>query len=176
MAVVKGSGFYHVGNFNTNRIFRVKVVARDAVPAAINNTFASLLGSTETHPFTGKDTSVSTNDKIAQARLDAVVRAISVYAPAVGVKVVDSGSAVIVEFETARSGMHNGTVSDIVDTVGVGNGTAKTKPGIQSLLNTMLADKSLDGTTDLFALNAKLADGTASTAHAVVSLLATVID
>jgi precorrin-6x reductase len=175
MSVQKGTGFYHVQNFESNRIFRVQVVASTAA----NNVFEDLLGPTETAPFTGKIASPAANDLIAQQRMDAVVRAITPLAIAVGLKITTTthtADTLVLEFETARSGMQNGSVSDITDTYGLAGQTPKTKPGIQTLLTNMLGAKSLDGgTTLLFAVNPSLSDGTASTAPVITALTASVI-
>lgn len=177
MTVQKGMGFYHVGAANTNRTVRVKVVAN------LTNAFVELMGTTETHPFTGKIASPTTNQLIAQARLDAVVRAMCVYAIPVKVEVATTSGAndsVIVAFETDRSGVFFvggvNSVSDIADTLGLAGHAAKTKDGLQTLVTALIANKSLDGgATKLFDVNPALADGTVSTASAITTLTASII-
>lgn len=174
MSVQLGTGFYHTMNSNTNRTLRLSIVASTAV----NNVFESLKGTATTAPFTDAIVNPVVNDFIAAKRFDAVVRAVSVYAPSVKIVLTTTthtNDTIIIEFETAVSQVLVGT-ADISDTHGVGDRAVKTKPGIQTLLNSVLANASLDkGTTLLFAANPNNSDGTASTAAVVTALTASLV-
>ena len=173
MTVQKGMGFYHVGQANTNRMVGVSVVAT----AGVAGIFAELMGANDQAPYQQLEISApTTNQLIAQARMDAVVNACSVYARPVKIALAQTNFAndtIVMYFETEVSQVIN-TVADISDTLGLAGQTAKTKPGIQTNLTYVLNNKSLDGgTTLLFAATPNLSNGTASTAVVVTALTAT---
>jgi len=176
MAVFKGSGFYHVEAANTPRIVTFQVKAQ----AGLSNCFLFLKGNNAFHPWVGQIPAPTTNQKIAQYRVNYIVRALTIYAIPVAIKIVDApytsetGNAVRITFETAVSMVYaadpNGE-NDIVDTLGMADRPVKTKKGLQTLATDLLGLASLDGgSTLLYAINPKLADGTASTAVAITSL------
>lgn len=177
MTVFKGSGFYHVEAANTNRQVRVQVAVAGG---GISNVFAFLKGNNAFHPWIGQNTSPTTNDKIAQYRIDYLVRYLSIYAIPVGVEVVsvnngggETNNGIVITYETYVSNVFNGTADDLVDTKGMADRPAKTKDGLQDLADNCTANASLDGgSTSLFAINPHLADGTASTAVAIGTVAA----
>lgn len=176
MSVQLGSGQYRTGPTNTNRIVRFTVLADDG---ASDNVFVSLRGNQSFYPYLSPVATPTTNQKIAQARMDAVIRALTIYAPVVEVSIGDGGAhtsnKLTLGFETLQSNVLP-NVSDIVDTLGRAGQTAKTKSGLQTLATAAVAGKSLDGgATFLFAANAALADGTVSSATTVTTLTVTAI-
>jgi len=180
MTQQKGMGFYHVGAENVYSTVEFTIVASTTQAPTFESLFSST-GLQSTAPFTSEITSPATNDFIAQARLDAVVRAISVYMQPVKVYFATTSvtnDTIKVSFPSTKFGLPV-TTADLTETIGLGGNAAKTKPGIQTLLNAILANgsapASLDGgNTYLFAANPNLADGTVSTAAAVTALTATV--
>jgi hypothetical protein len=172
MTTFKGSGFYHVGATATNRQVTFQIKAQ----AGLSNCFLFLKGNNAFHPWVGQISAPTTNQKIAQYRVDYIVRALTIYAIPVAVKIVDAaytnetGNAVQITFETLVSSVF-ANENDIADTLGMADRAVKTKDGLQTLATDLLAVASLDGGgTFLYAVNAALADGTASTAAAITSL------
>jgi hypothetical protein len=175
MTVFKGMGFYHVEAMNTNRIVDIQVVA----PAGQSNVFLFLKGDNAFHPFIGRIAAPTVNQKIAQYRVDYVVRYLSIYAIPVGVWITDvnlggseTNNALKIQYETYVSNVFpvtSGTLDEpITDLYGLADRAAKTKVGLQGLADLCVANASLDGgQTLLYAVNPKLSDGTASTAAVV---------
>lgn len=176
MTFFKGSGFYHVGAVNTNRMVSFVVSA----PATVVDVFAFLKGNNAFHPWIGQNTSPTTNDKIAQFRADYIVRYLCIYGIPVEIAVIDydlgngeTGNAIKISFETLIGNAYPDE-SDIVDTLGMADRAPKTKPGLQSLADDCVSDASLDGgDTQLFDVNPALADGTVSSAVAIAALTVT---
>lgn len=176
-----GTGIYNTGQINTNRTRRFRVTA-DA--GAGSNVFVFLKGDTSAYPYTSVVASPTANQRIAQERADAIIRSLSRYAPPVKVFIEDvnhgggeTNNALVIEFETEQSMVFAASSggADIVDTLGKGGESAKTKSGLQTLATALVAGASLDGgSTLLFAANPTLQDGTTSTAAAVTTL--TVLD
>lgn len=167
MTVVRGMGYYHVGAANTNRTIDVQV----ACNAGVTNVFGFLKGDNAFHPWIGAISAPTVNQKIAQYRIDYIVRYLSIYAIPVGVKVTDvdlgsseTNNAIVITYETYVSNVFP-SAADIVDAYGKADRPAKTKAGLQTLADNCAANASLDGgSTKLFAVNPHLADGTVSTA------------
>lgn len=161
---------YDVNSANTNRHVRLRVEAANAgdADAAL---FGMNKGRASTYPHYGQLVGTPTaNQELAQIRTNYVVRALSNYVKPVGVELaVDSfgtagstataGPALIITYEVDEQGelfnqawtgdqtLDKHLTTDIADTVGVGGMTApKTKPGMQSLLDS-LATVSFDGGT-----------------------------
>ncbi len=176
MTVFKGSGFYHVGAVNTNRLVSFQIAAQ----GGLSDVFLFLKGNNAFHPWIGSISSPTTNQLIAQYRADYVVRHLCIYAIPVEIAILDfdqgggeTANALKISFETYVSHVFEDE-TDIVDTLGMADRAAKTKPGLQTLATALLTNASLDGGgTQLFAVNPNLADGTASTASAVTSLTVT---
>lgn len=176
MTVFKGTGFYHVGAGNTNRQVFFQVVAQ----ANLSDCFLFLKGNNAFHPWIGQISNPTTNQKIAQYRVDYIVRHLSIYAIPVYVAISDvdqgnseTGNAVILGYETFV-GNALPDENDISDTLGMADRPVKTKDGLQTLATAMIGSASLDGgNTLLYAVNPALSDGTASTAPAITSLTVT---
>lgn len=154
---------YDVNAANVNRIIRFRVEAANAADRD-TGLFLALKGPSSDYPHYGQVTGTPTaNQELAQLRLSLVVRALSAYTVPVFVEVAtDSagtgvGSAVVIGFEadrfgayfnqawTTNQGLAKHLVTDIVDQLGQ-PGAAKTKAGLQSLLDS-LATVSYDGGT-----------------------------
>jgi hypothetical protein len=171
MTVFKGTGFYHVGAANTNRIVDVQVAV---TAGGINDVFLFLKGNNAFHPWIGAISAPTTNEKIAQYRVDYIVRYLSIYAIPVGVRIVDvdnggaeTGNGIVISYETYVSNVFP-SVADITDAYGMADRTPKVKDGLQTLADNCTFNASLDGGgTKLFAVNPALSDGTASTAVAI---------
>lgn len=175
MTVFKGSGFYHVEAMNTNRQIDIQVLA----PSGQSDVFLFLKGNNAFHPFIGRISSPTVNQKIAQYRVDYLVRYMTIYAIPVGVWIMDvdqggseTANALKIQFETYVSNvfpMTSGALDEpITDKYGKADRSAKTKVGLQGLADLCVENASLDGgVTKLYAVNPHLADGTASTAAAV---------
>jgi len=151
---------YDVTTLNTDRIQRFKIDG-GAAP-----TFALVKG-----------VAVPTSDqRLGQLRLNAMVRAISAYSTAVEVSLDATGQFITVGFETANLGEFNG-VTAIIDTLGVGGmASPKTKDGLQLLATAALASKfGTDGVTTLFDGTTVLADTTATTLPAVAAVTVTAL-
>lgn len=188
---------YDVNAANTNRQVRFRVEVANAGDADAT-LFAMLKGNAPSYPHYGQLVGVPTaNQELAQLRTSYVVRALSNYTKPTGVELADDSfgtggktpivaPALIITFEVDEQGeyfnnawpsnttldKHN--VTDITDTVGVGGMTTiKTKPGLQSLVDT-LATISFDGGVtgpfgDLSTTGAiVLPDGQTSTAAPVL--------
>ena len=171
MTVFKGTGFYHVGATNTNRIVDILVAVANNADAV----FAFLKGNNAFHPWIGQNSAPTTNDKIAQYRVDYIVRYLSIYAIPVGLRIVDmadfggsnTANGLIISYETYVSNVFP-DVTDIVDAYGLADRSAKTKDGLQTLADNCTFNASLDGgSTKLFAVNPHLSDGTVSTSAAI---------
>lgn len=173
MTVFKGSGFYHVGAANTNRQVFFQVVAQ----GGLSDCFLFLKGNNAFHPWIGQIANPTTDQKIAQYRVDYIVRHLSIYAIPVYVGIADvdvnggeTGNAVQIAYET-YVGNALPDEQDIVDTLGMADRPVKTKDGLQTLATAMLSTASLDGgNTLLFGANPALADGTVSGAAQITSL------
>lgn len=175
MTVFKGTGFYHVEAMNTNRQVGIQVVAG----SGISNVFGFLKGNNAFHPFIGAISAPTVNQKIAQYRVDYIVRYLSIYAVPVSLRIADVvvgggevQNALIISYETYVSNVFpatSGTLDEpITDKFGKADRPAKTKLGLQGLADACTANASLDGgSTHLFAINPHLSDGTASTAVAI---------
>lgn len=152
---------YDVNAANTNRIIRFRVEAANAADRDAG-LFGMLKGRANSYPHYGQLTTTATaNQELAQLRTSLVVRALTRYTPAVGVTLADdsagtggltaiAGPALIVTFESDEFGAYfnnnwptDTTVAkhitgNISDTVGTGGmTTVKTKPGLQSLLDSL---------------------------------------
>lgn len=175
--------FYDVNAANTANyvLFRVEPVTALERNAAI---FGMRVGSETEYPHRNIDTSVSANEELAQVRTNLVVRALSQYAVPQVVRLAqdsastglsaNAGSALIIGFETARTGIFanpayvRGTastprqiVTNISDSVGVGGmSSPKTKNGLQALLDSLYNVSYDGGTTGPF--------GTLSASGAIV--------
>ncbi|RMH15890.1 MAG: hypothetical protein D6698_10530, partial [Gammaproteobacteria bacterium] len=133
--------YNHTGPMNNTRVVKVRI---EADPG-------------ETNAELFKDirymSNVTDNDKLAQLRMDLVVQAMRNLATVEGVRLVQDGAgtaatqyagpALEVTFTTWEYGTFDNE-QDITDTIGVGTYPAKTKPGLQSLLDE-LANVSYDG-------------------------------
>lgn len=175
MAFFKGSGFYHVGAANTNRQVTFQVKAQ----AGLSDCFLFLKGNNAFHPWINQIAAPTTDQKIAQYRVDYIARYLSIYAILVGVEIVDApytnetGNGVNLTFENYVSNSLPDEM-DIVDSLGKADRPAKTKDGLQTLATALLSTASLDGgVTPLYALHPALADGTVSTAPLISSLTVT---
>lgn len=173
MTVIKGTGFYHVEAANTNRVVDIQVVG----PSGISNIFAFLKGNNAFPPFIGEISSPTVNQKIAQYRIDYLVRYMSIYAIPVGVTVTsvvvgggEVNNALLIKYETYVSNVFPvssfPTLQEpITDAYGLADRNAKTKTGLQGLADLCVENASLDGgTTHLYAANPNLSDGTPTTA------------
>lgn len=170
MTVFKGTGFYHVEAANTNRQVTFSVVAAGG---GATNAFLFLKGNNAFHPWVGQVSAPSVNQKIAQYRLDYIVRALSIYAIPVGVTISQTNVAadtVNITYETfVGDALPDET--DIVDLLGMADRAAKTKDGLQTIATALISTASLDGgSTLLYAVNPSLSDGTASTAAVITGL------
>jgi hypothetical protein len=174
MTVIKGTGFYHVEAANTNRQVFFSIVA---TPAAAN-LFTLLKGTHAFPPYVGQNQAPTTNQLIAQYRVDYVVRYISQYAIPVYTSLsttTDANDTINIAYETFVSNVFP-SVSDITDAYGLADRPAKTKPGLQTLATDIITLASLDGgSTLLYAANPNLSDGTASTAPAITALTVTML-
>lgn len=167
MVVQAGTGLYNVGAANTNRIKRF------SVESSVANAFLFLRGNNAFYPFVGQNNAPTANQKIAQARVDAIVRRLTLYAPLVGLSIVNgaqTASMLHIWFETSESNVYP-AATDIADTLGMADRAVKTKAGLQTMATYVVANATLDGgATFLFAINPSLSDGTASTAPAIAGL------
>lgn len=159
---------YDVNAANTNRHVRFRVEAANAADAN-SGLFAMLKGRATQYPHYGQLTGTPTAEQeLAQLRVSYIARAISRYAIHVGVELADdsfgtggltntAGPALIFTYEQDSTGeffnqawtgdqtLDKHEVTDIADTLGVGGMNApKTKPGLQSLLDSLYA-VSFDG-------------------------------
>ncbi len=181
MTVLKGTGFYHVGAANTNRqvTFAFQAIAGGV---GIANAFLMLKGNNAFHPWPGNINAPTTNQLIAQYRADYLVRYVSIYAIPVAIAVTEgtantpaAADTLTITYETYVSSVLP-SVSDIADTHGMADRPVKTKSGLQTLATACVANASLDGgNTLLYAVNAALANGTASTAVAITSIAVTML-
>lgn len=173
MTVIKGTGFYNVEASNTNRQVTFSIVAGGG---GATNAFLFLKGNNAFHPWIGQISAPTTNQKIQQYRANYVIRALSVYAIVVGAEIATTNVAndtINLTFET-YVGNALPDQTDISDTLGVADRTAKTKDGLQTIATSLISSASLDGgSTLLFSANPHLPDGTASTAGAITSLTVT---
>lgn len=169
---------------NSSNIVRFLIEPADAADRNAS-IFGMFNGSESEYPYYGKMTTVPTaNQKLAQLRTNYVVRAVTAYAPVVGVKFArDSGGtaytatfgpALEVWFEQDKLGAFidpayiatNGVgskhrVTDITDSLGTGGMSfTKTKKGLLSLLDTLSTVSFDNGVTGPF--------GTLSTSGAIV--------
>lgn len=185
---------YDVASANTNRTVRFMIEATVEGQQG-TNVFGMLRGRNNDFPFYGQNSNPTALDKLAQLRTNAVVKAVTAYAPLVGVELAagsDDGAAptataapaLIVTFEVDQFGaFYNNDwaldpigeekhlVTDIADTVGVGGmNHPKTKDGLSSLLDTV-ADISFDGglTTLFGAGTITLPDGTQTAGAATLA-------
>ncbi len=182
MTVLKGTGFYHIEAANTNRqvSFAFQAIAGGV---GVANAFLLLKGNNAFHPWPGNINAPTTNQLIAQSRVDYLTRYVSIYAIAVGIAVTTgtantpaTADTLVITYETYVSSVFSvsGGVNDIVDLLGKADRPAKTKSGLQTLATACVANASLDGGgTLLFALNPNLSTGTVSTAPAITSIIAT---
>jgi len=155
---------YDVGSAaNTNRHVRFRVQPSNAADANAA-LFGLLKGRNNQYPNYGQLAGTPTGvQEVAQLRTSLVVRALTRYAIPVGIQLAaDSfatagatanfGPALILTFEQDSTGeFYNNAwagntllpkhlTTDIVDTVGIGGMTApKTKPGLQSLLDSLFS-------------------------------------
>lgn len=165
---------YNVNAANTNRTVRFRIEPANAADA-VSALFGMFKGKATQYPQYGQLTGTPTaNQELAQLRTDRVIRALSAYAIPVGVELADDSfatgggtanfaPALIVTYEQDSTGeffnnlwptnttLDKHLAADITDTVGVGGmTTTKTKPGLQSLADS-LATVSYDaGTTGPF--------------------------
>lgn len=165
---------YDVNSANTNRIVRFRVEPANAADR-IAALFGSFKGRANSYPHYEQLTGTPTaNQELAQLRTSLVVRAMSTYAPIVGMQLADDSAgtggltanfapAIIVSFETDESGVFfnnswtgdttlaKHAVADIADTVGVGGAASvKTKSGLQSLVDALYSVSYDGGTTGPF--------------------------
>lgn len=159
--------FYEVNAANTPRLVRFRVEGNTGATAA--NLFFFRKGPAAAYPHYGQlATTMTANQQLAQLRATLIVRAVTRYAPLVGLKVIaDSASnaagALEIQFETDEMGVFfnnawptntaaaKNVTTDIADTVGVGGMTTpKTKPGLLNLLNTLSTISYDGGTTGPF--------------------------
>jgi len=165
---------YDVNNANANRLVKFRIDTGAA------GNLGLIKGTSSFYPHYDQLTTIPTAvQEIAQLRVNALVRAVSVYTVPVGVEVDSTGQWVDVSFEVAREGEYYDNASatyssgDITDTLGVGGmATVKTKDGLQTLATNALA--TTEGTNGasgvtLFSANPTLADGTTTTGVAAVS-------
>lgn len=176
---------YDYNTANSARIVRFRIEPEDAGDrdAAL---FGMLRGRTPGHPRYGQlATTPTANEELAQLRTDLVVQALKAYAVPVGVYLAEDaagtgsptanfGSALDIWFETDESGVFfnqawagDTTVAkhdtaDLVDELGTGGapGGAKTKDGLNSLLQSLSTVTYDGGTTGPF--------GAISTSGAIV--------
>jgi len=167
---------YDVNSANTNRQVRFSIAA--ATPVA--NTFLALKGPANSYPHYNQLAGVPTvEQELGQLRLSLVSRALTAYAITVSLQVDATGTTM---FWTAEQdemgaffnqalpplgatpgvdeswpvtgntvGKHH--VADITDRLGTGGMTTiKTKPGLQSLVNSLLSVSYDGGTTGPFGL------------------------
>jgi hypothetical protein len=160
---------YDVNNANVNREVRFHV---ERAAGAVDDTFLAFKGAANVYPFYGQLAGVPTvEQELAQLRLNLVQRALAVYTITVALQVSVSGNAMdwIVEQDEMGAYFNQalpplGTdpgvdeswpvdtsddkhhVEDITDRLGTGGMPLgpKTKPGLQSLVNS-LATVSYDG-------------------------------
>ncbi len=188
-------------NSNENR--HVTFLVEPAAGERAANNLVSLSGPNTHYPRYGKIQNPTLLQELAQLRLSLITRVATQYAILVGVQVVDdtaanANGAVRLTFETDRSGVFynnawGATVvgggsaadkhseADIVDTVGIGGLVtgAKTKPGLETLLQTDLATVSYDGgATDVFgaAGNITLPDGRVAVGGGAFTAATIVVD
>jgi len=152
------------------------IVEPQLVGENVAGLFGIFRGPENAHPFFGQLTTTPTAlQNLAQLRTDYIVRALTAYAPVVGVRLVTNasgsivptvnfGSAIKVTFETNSMGIfedpayissggvgNKERTTDIVDTLGVGGMSyTKTKPGLQSLLNALSTVSFDNGVTGPF--------------------------
>lgn len=159
---------YDVNSANTNRHVRFLISPANAADANAS-LFGMLKGRAPTYPHYGQLIGTPTaNQELAQLRTSLVVRALTAYTVAVGVEMADdsfgtggltqtAAPALILTFEVDEQGEYfnqNWTgdttldkheVTDRTDVLGTGGMSfVKTKPGLQSLVDT-LANVSYDG-------------------------------
>jgi hypothetical protein len=192
---------YDVNSANTNRQVRFQV-ASDTAPQA--NTFLALKGPANAYPYYNQITGAPTvEQELSQLRLSLVARALSAYAMPVAVQVSATGTTMDIVFEQDEMGVFFnqalpplGTtpgvdeswpvtgnaadkhhVADITDRLGTGGMTTiKTKPGLQSLVNSLLSvsyDGGVTGPFGLLSIGATiiLPDGRAVTTGAAAPTL-----
>ena len=192
-------GRYDVNSANTNRIVRFLVQPYTPYTDANAALFGMLKGRAPAYYYYGEFTTAPTaNNNLAQLRTSLVVRALSVYAPVVGVSLAaDSvptagatanfGPALMIAFETQQNGVFynnswgtNTTLAeaittDISDTVGVGGASSvKTKAGLNTLLASLHTVSYDGGTTGPFGTLSSsgaivLPDGTTTSGAPVLS-------
>src|SRR5262245_31672815 len=100
---------YDVSAANTNRHTRF-FVEPNAAADKVANVFRLSNGVSPSYPFYGRDTDISANEELQQLRVSLIVRAMSAYAPVVGVQLAnnsdgEANGAIIVTFETWDSGV-----------------------------------------------------------------------
>ena len=152
------------------------VIEPQLVGENVAGLFGIFKGPQNSRPFYGALTTTPTAlQNLAQIRTNYIVRALTAYAPVVGVRLVTNasgsivpsasfGSAIKITFETAAMGIFedpawiaaNGVgnkerTTDIVDVLGTGGmSMPKTKPGLQSLLNSLATVSFDNGVTGPF--------------------------
>ena len=164
---------YDVNSANVNRHVRFNIAPDAAAPAAAN-TFLALKGPANVYPFYNQVTGVPTvEQELAQLRLNLVARALTAYTITVSLQVAEDGSSFDWVVEQDEMGAYFNQalpplgatpgvdeswpvqgnavdkhhVADITDRLGTGGmTTVKTKPGLQSLVDS-LATVSYDGGT-----------------------------
>jgi hypothetical protein len=148
---------YDINSANVNRVARFHVEA-DGGPTA--NTFFAIKGAASAYPFYGQLAGVPTvEQELGQLRLSLVQRALSAYAITVSLNVEAGGSFYEWAFEqdemgaffnqlwTGDTSLDKHVVADRTDLLGTGGMTViKTKPGLQSLCDS-LSTVSFDGGT-----------------------------
>jgi hypothetical protein len=168
---------YDVNSANVNRHVRFNI-ERDG--GGVASTFLALKGPANVYPFYNQITGVPTvEQELAQLRLSLVARALTAYAITVSLQVAQNGSSFdwVVEqdemgaffnqalpplgatpgvdesWPVSGNAVDKHHVEDITDRLGTGGMTTiKTKPGLQSLVDS-LATVSFDGgTTGPFGL------------------------
>jgi len=160
------------------------------IDAGAGGALGLLKGNFTTYPHYGQlSTAPTADEELKQLRVNALVRAVSVYTIPVAVEVDPTGQWVDVTFEAAQQGEFfdnaststntpNYVVTDITDTLGVGGmTTTKTKSGLQTLATAALATtEGTDGAgTTLFDGSTVLADGTTPTLAAVSTVTVTYV-
>lgn len=165
---------YDVNSANTNRHVRFRIEPANAADANAA-LFGILKGRGTQYPQYGQLTGTPTaNQELAQVRTNYVIRALSAYNIAVGVELADDSfgtggltanfaPALILTFESDSQGeyfnqawtgdttLDKHLTTDITDTVGVGGMTVvKTKPGLQSLVDTLSTVSFDNGATGPF--------------------------
>lgn len=160
---------YDVNNANVNREVRFHVEA-DGGPIA--NTFLALKGPANVYPFYNQVTGTPTvEQELGQLRLNLVQRAMALYTITVALQVAEDGSSMDLIFEVDEFGAYFNQraftvagdswpldptddkhhVEDITDFLGTGGMTmVKTKPGLQSLVDSLATVSFDSGTTGPF--------------------------